>query len=516
MPSFISTPDEELSPETLIPRLGEVLMEKELITSRELQQALEYQKMKAASGQPRLLGRSLLDLGYIDRETLDKVVVSQIFSLHAALQHANQQLEQRVQQRTQDLEKRFAQIQTTSELAQIAVSATTVDDLLKRAVELIVERLGFDYATIYLLDETGNYVVLRAAFEAMSKEKDLGDYKLPINSQSVIGWVTSQNQTLVISDIQQESLFVKGDLFPAARSEVGIPIVSDENLLGVLHVLHSHTYAIDTDTVTTLQTIANLIASLIQNQTLLVTTQNNLKVMKKRVAILETLDLVSKSISADVDLNTLFQLIHQQINILMGDIDFTIALDDTDTNTFKLLYPIASAGSSLLHSAISDQALLLEVLHTKLPLMLVEDAERQAADLGVPFAGAPAKSWLGAPLLVGGNAIGAIVVRDINQVHRFDEDDQRLLSNLATQIAITVQNNYQLESARRQAEHERIASEISSKLWAATDIQSILRTAVKELSNKLEAVEGVIHLHAPTTPDGKAAQADNGNNKGSS
>lgn len=515
MPSFLNTPEEELSPEILIPRLGEALVEKELITSSELQRALEYQKLKAASGQHRLLGRSLLDLGYIDRETLDKVIVSQIFSLHIALQQANQQLEQRVQQRTQDLEKRFDQIYTTSELAQIAVFATDLDELLKRAVALIVERLGFDHAIIYLLDEAGDFAEPRAAFDAFGKDKDLGNYKLPINSHSVVGWVASQNQTLVISDIHQESLFAQSEIFPTARSEVGIPIVPDEKLKGILNTFHSNPDAFDTDTVTTLQTIANLIASHIQNLSLLRTTQSNLKVMEKRVAILETLDLVSKAISSDLDLNTLFQLAHQQINQLMGDVDVTITFEDTNINTAEVSYPAEPDGSSPKQSDISDQGLITRVLHTKSPLMLVEDAELQAAELGIPFTGAAAKSWLGAPLLVGGMAIGAIVARDLHQKHRFDEDDQRFLINLATQIAITVQNNQQLENARAQAERERIANEISSQLWSATDVQSILRTAIKELSNKLGAVEGVIHIHAPNAPNGITAQADNGDNKGS-
>ena len=94
MPAIPNNPEEDLVPETLVPRLGEFLLEKGLITSRELQQALEYQKKKAASGQPRLIGRALMELGYVDRETLEKVVIAQVFSLHNALEEANQQLEQ--------------------------------------------------------------------------------------------------------------------------------------------------------------------------------------------------------------------------------------------------------------------------------------------------------------------------------------------------------------------------------------------------------------------------------------
>lgn len=123
----------------------------------------------------------------------------------------------------------------------------------------------------------------------------------------------------------------------------------------------------------------------------------------------------------------------------------------------------------------------------------------------------PAKSWLGAPLLVGGDVLGAIIVQDQEHEHRFDEDDQRLLTNLATQVAITVRNVFQLENARRQAERERIAAEISAKLWASTDIHTILHTAIQELSRKLEASEGTILLQSPTEPEPSAMPANNGN-----
>jgi GAF domain-containing protein len=115
--------------------------------------------------------------------------------------------------------------------------------------------------------------------------------------------------------------------------------------------------------------------------------------------------------------------------------------------------------------------------------------------------------------MVGGDAIGAIVIQDLEHEHRFDDDDQRLLSNLATQVAITVRNAFQLENARRQAERERLSSEISAQLWASTDLHTILQTAVQALGTKLEAAEGSIHLQPPPSVQPAGPTPKNGNHE---
>jgi signal transduction histidine kinase len=103
----ISLPDHEgisITPEILVPRLGDLLLEKGLISLDDLKQALEYQKQQANQGKPVLLGYVLRELQLIDRETLDQVITEQILELQAALRRSNLQLEQRIQERTSELQ----------------------------------------------------------------------------------------------------------------------------------------------------------------------------------------------------------------------------------------------------------------------------------------------------------------------------------------------------------------------------------------------------------------------------
>jgi len=106
----------QLTPEMLVPRIGEYLVQRGFITDLDLQKALAYQQEKIVDNQSYLLGQALIDLNMIDRAILDQAVTEQIIQLRSALQTANRNLEQRVKARTAELQKALERL---SELSQM-------------------------------------------------------------------------------------------------------------------------------------------------------------------------------------------------------------------------------------------------------------------------------------------------------------------------------------------------------------------------------------------------------------
>ncbi len=107
--SFLMNPGEipagkSLSPEVLVPRIGEYFVEMGLLTNKQLKSALTYQKECEEKGKSILIGQALLELDLVDRETLDRIVTLQILKLQTALRQANQLLYSRVQERTLELQ----------------------------------------------------------------------------------------------------------------------------------------------------------------------------------------------------------------------------------------------------------------------------------------------------------------------------------------------------------------------------------------------------------------------------
>jgi len=113
---IIINPTVPITPEILVPRVGELLIERGVLSPVDLQRALDYSKKPGLNGQQRLVGQVLLELGLIDRETLDQVITEQILQLHTALHQSNLKLEQRVKERTQELQSALNKLAELNQL----------------------------------------------------------------------------------------------------------------------------------------------------------------------------------------------------------------------------------------------------------------------------------------------------------------------------------------------------------------------------------------------------------------
>jgi signal transduction histidine kinase len=103
-------------PETTIPKLGTYLLAQHVITEQQLALALTRQREAQAAGRSQLLGQTLIELGYADRQTIDRAVNQQILELHAALAASNRQLEQRVEERTAELRRALERLSELNQL----------------------------------------------------------------------------------------------------------------------------------------------------------------------------------------------------------------------------------------------------------------------------------------------------------------------------------------------------------------------------------------------------------------
>lgn len=138
----------KLSPEMLVPRLGEYLLQKGLISEADLQRALTHQQNMAAIGGQSLLGQALVELKLLDKETLDQVITELIIQLRSALQSSNRTLEQRVRERTAELNEALNRLSELNQMkanfvANISHELRTPLTHVKGYIELLIsESLG--------------------------------------------------------------------------------------------------------------------------------------------------------------------------------------------------------------------------------------------------------------------------------------------------------------------------------------------------------------------------------------
>lgn len=105
-----------IAPEILVPKIGDYLVERDALEEAQLSKALHIQKQGQQQGEYKLLGQILLEQGFIDQITLDTAITEQIVILQDALKRSNNELEQRVQERTLELRQALKRITELNQL----------------------------------------------------------------------------------------------------------------------------------------------------------------------------------------------------------------------------------------------------------------------------------------------------------------------------------------------------------------------------------------------------------------
>jgi len=112
------------------------------------------------------------------------------------------------------------------------------------------------------------------------------------------------------------------------------------------------------------------------------------------------------------------------------------------------------------------------------------------------------RAELAVPMIVGGNVIGVFDVQSDKADH-FTEEDIRIQTTLAAQIAVALQNARTYSVAQRQAERETALNTISQKIQSATSVEAVLQIAARELGRALNAPLTIAQLGVKDKKNGK-------------
>lgn len=163
------------------------------------------------------------------------------------------------------VEERTRQVRTAAEVAHAVTSTPNLDDLLRRAVDLLRDRFGYYHATIFLMDPEGKTAVVRESTGEVGQLMKARGHSLEVGSQSIIGWVTANNQGRIASDVGLDPVHLKNELLPETRSEAAVPLQVAGRVLGALDVQSTHPNAFRPEDLEVLQALADQLSAAIQN-----------------------------------------------------------------------------------------------------------------------------------------------------------------------------------------------------------------------------------------------------------
>jgi uncharacterized RDD family membrane protein YckC/HAMP domain-containing protein len=155
----------------------------------------------------------------------------------AQLQEIIGRLEQRVNDRTQELENQTTRLRIAAEVVRDAAFARGIDELLERSVHLIADRFNFRHTGIYLLDKNQEFCILVASSSEEGKNLIASSHRIRVGEAGVVGRVAATSEARISHATEADGrLFSLSDSL-GIRSEVALPLTADRNVIGVLDML---------------------------------------------------------------------------------------------------------------------------------------------------------------------------------------------------------------------------------------------------------------------------------------
>lgn len=550
-------------------------------------------------------------------------------------------------------------IVVSAELVQSLSAAATLEDTLRTVVNLIRDRLGSDFASIYLVDDAGQFAVIREASGASAEKLKAAVNRFPLGSYSIIGSVAQSGRAHQAPNVSEDPMYIRNDLLPDTRSEVALPIRVNKRTIGVLDVHSNSVNGFQPQDMELLQSIADQTGASIQNvqtvETARVSTEVSqqlfrvgrlianasspdeifkavidgmkgtpyvvtilqsgaasmsitgfydpvnpeatqapvaeiaedpetlshlvpsttplivkveagivrlpgnirqyldslgchaaaflplrqgerllgvlllasrdenaitpasirplspiaesilsalerlelLQTTQGRLSELATLNRISQSISQATDMQGLFETVHEQTRNALGDVDIVITLYDSNRDLLSFPYAYIRGETVNLDTIAMGDSLYALVIRNAQPLLLEENVEERAAALGVHLpgiipqawvekqlssgirlSGVVPQSWLGVPLITAGQVVGALILLDTDKPNRFKDNDLRMLSTIATQIASTIRTSSLLQESERKAVQLQTAAEIARETIGLLDLDRLLSHSI--------------------------------------
>jgi len=353
------------------------------------------------------------------------------------LRNLIQSLETRVAERTQSLERRAVQFQVTSEVAREAAAIQSPEKLLKDVASLIPDRFGFDHTGIFLIEKmdapettsdssnsTEDFAVLRAASSEGGQRMLKRGHRLKVGQQGIVGYVASTGLPRIALDVGQDAVFFNNPDLPLTRSEMALPLKIQNKVIGVLDVQSNLPSAFKDDDIAILQIMADQLALAIENTRLLSESQHAFQELEKAYGL----------------------HVRAGWNKRLSNKPLTVRFARKENNR-----PIR------IDTGAAEQ-----------------QREAKAGDTA---------SEMITPIELRGHQIGILRLRRAGEEEAWTSSEKDLIRETVNQLALSLENARLLEEIRERATQETLINQVVTKTQSSLNLETVMRTAVKELAS---------------------------------
>lgn len=229
--------------------------------------------------------------------TLDKALAL-LGERNLELQDAQTLLEERVAIRTRSL-------QLITEISQYLSTILYSEQLIAEVVERVGNTFNYYHTHIYVLDKTGQNLVMTGGTGEAGQIMLKRGHKIP-TSKGLVGRAATRNEVVLVPDVTQEPDWLPNLLLPETKSEIAVPITLGEQVLGVLDVQQNVIGGVTEEDAYLLQSVANQVAVALRNARLFEQTQRQ----AEQEAVINQ---INQRIQNAPDMNSVLQVAAQEL-----------------------------------------------------------------------------------------------------------------------------------------------------------------------------------------------------------
>jgi GAF domain-containing protein/HAMP domain-containing protein len=346
-------------------------------------------------------------------------------------------LEQRVAERTQELEARNEQLIIASQLSNTITTILDVDELVEQAVNLIRDRFNLYYVGLFLVDNLNHFAILKSGTGKAGQEMVARSHRIKIG-EGMIGWCILNSKARIAQQAVDDPVRLSIPYLPDTQSEAAIPLRSRGQVIGAITVQSDHPNAFDESSITTFQTMADQVAVAIDNARLFVEVQQSLETSRRAYGELSR-NAWLKRISARP-----LQAVCTEQGVNIVELDSLIATPVQDS-----FQPIEAGGGN---------------------------------------------GSVQVPIKVRGTVIGNLHAQKPEHSGHWNDEEIEMLETLTDQLGVALESARLFEETLTRAEREQLISRSANRVRETLDVETVLKTAIFEMQAAMDLQEVEVRM----------------------